>query len=162
MKKLCLFIAMSILLVGCSNNENTIDAVPLEEQIKSELEKNKLSAKKVIYYEIKDDLIYTVVLQQDGLQIAVLKNNNGDVEWLGGGNGVNMISVGGSDYFTLIRPNNQVPEIEEVKEVRVFGEPAKLEYYFDKVTDDFNREIKYWISIDEKEPAPSDIEFIVK
>ena len=162
MKKRCLFIAMGILLVGCSNNEIKIDAVPLEAQIKNELEENKLSAKKVIHYEIKDDFIYTVVLQQDGLQIAVLKNNKGEVEWLGGGDGVNTISVGGSEYFSFITANNQVPEIEEVKEVRVFGKPAKLQYYFDEVTEEFNREIKYWISIDEKEPAPSDFEFIVK
>ncbi len=162
MKKLLLFFVISIMLVGCSNNKQTTDASPLEEQIKNALEENNMSPNTVVYYDIKDDFIYTVVLEQDGLQIAVLKNNNGNIEWLGGGNGTNVISEGGSDYFTLITPNNQVPEIEEVNEVRVFGKPAKLQYYFERVTDDLNREVKYWISISKKEPAHSDFEFIVK
>ncbi|WP_144510589.1 hypothetical protein [Bacillus sp. FJAT-22090] len=171
MKKFLIFLTIFLCLFGCSNSDEAVQKkndmetkeLNLEEQIKKILKENQIDAKSIIYYEIKDAYIYTVsLLYNEGVELAILKSNSGELKWVGGGEGATIVSGEDSKVFSIIRPNNQVPDMNRVKEVKVFGRPAKLQVYYEEITNDFTSELKYWISIDEKQPSYTDIEFVTE
>lgn len=107
-----------------SENNNETENLSLEKQIKELMNENNFSYDKIIDYDIKDDFIYAVVLETNGaLKLALLKNNDDGVKWIAGDSGVTVLSDKGSPVVSIFNSDNN--DMAGVKEVKVFGKPAK-------------------------------------
>lgn len=136
-----------LLLLGCSKQ------ISLEEKIVKILESTGKDYEKVIDYDIRGEYIVVIYKSKSDEQINVgfIKSNNGDLEWEIGIGGPELTG-GGSFISVPLIVNIIIPEEQNVKEVKVFGENAK----FVRSPDD----IEYWISFTDKSPSSLDIEYI--
>lgn len=138
------------ILVGCS----FIDNATLEEKIIGVLKSSEgKDFEKVIDYDIKDEFIVVIYKSRnyEQLNIGFIKSNNGGLEWEIGIGGPELTG-GGSFISEPLNVNVIIPKEKAVKEVKVFGEVAKLVRYSD--------DIEYWISFTDKSPNSLDVEYI--
>ncbi|MGP4108853.1 hypothetical protein [Virgibacillus sp. L01] len=73
----------------------------------------------------------------------LIKNNSNGLEWVTSWLSIQTSSLGHKEkapIVTIIQP-----EDTDVKEVRVFGGPAKLTQTTIEFTEDFSKEIKFWV-----------------
>lgn len=131
---------------GQSSNDETskeMDNTPLEQQIEQVMKDNKLGFQTILDSDIKDNFIFVVVENANKhVNVAIIKNNNGKLEWVAGDDGATILQGKGSTFVSIFKSTDV--DMENVKEVKVFGEPAKLVSIF--IDGTYLREIKYWIA----------------
>lgn len=175
MRKFSLSLVVLIMLFinGCSDDEQIPEDVgtteeqnpisqrqSIENQIETLMSQNKFEYKTIIDYDVKGDYIFAVALEfNGGLELALLRNNAGKLEWIGGGGDVTALGDEDSPIAYIIRKEN---DMDDVKEVRVFGESAKSVIYYEQLSNDFTREVQYWIAYIDKLPNAGDIEYVRK
>lgn len=120
-----------------------MDNTPLEQQIEQVMKDNKFGFQTILDSDIKDNFIFAVVENTNKhVNVAIIKNNNGKLEWVAGDDGATILQGKGSTFVSIFKSTNV--DMENVKEVKVFGEPAKLVSIF--IDGTYLREIKYWIA----------------
>ncbi|MBP1947462.1 hypothetical protein [Virgibacillus litoralis] len=131
-----------------------------EEQIQEQMVRNGFLVEDIIDYEVKDNYIFVVGLSADRrLKEAILKNRNGQLEWIKGRGRATYFSAKGSPVMTLKTSTDS--NMEGVKQVKVFGEPAKQITYYKEITGDYPLQIKFWIAVTEEPPTgKNDIKYI--
>lgn len=152
-------------LVGCSNEQEEAETAKknksqenssFQEQLENLMDENDFKYEEIIDLDIIDDYIYSVTVNfNGGLDLAIIKNNNGTLKWIAGSGDATILQYEDSRYVYLIKPDDP-----EVKQVNVFDVPVKSVTYYHQQTESYTREIKYWIAYTEKEPAPSVVEYI--
>lgn len=166
MRKIILILSLFTFLVGCTNSQeektavedNNKENISLQEKIENVMTEKGLKYREIIDFDIVDDFIFSVSLNHNGgLDLSMIKYENGELEWIAGGNDATILGLdeSTSPFAYLIQPNES-----NVKQVNVFNEPAKKVVYFDGKTDDYTREINYWIAYTEKDPSSAVVEYI--
>ncbi|WHX28050.1 hypothetical protein QNH47_09435 [Virgibacillus halodenitrificans] len=164
MMKIMTSLWLFTLLVACSFDredkaiKETSDqqSVTLQQQIENVMQENNYVYDEIIDLDIIDDFIYTVSLNHNGgLDLAIMKYEDSKLKWVVGDVSATILNKKDSRYMYMIQPDDS-----DVTQVNVFGKPAKAVTYYDVKTEDFTRKIKYWIAYTEKEPTPSDVEYL--
>ncbi|SEQ88726.1 hypothetical protein SAMN05216232_3575 [Virgibacillus subterraneus] len=173
MKKLLLSLSVVFVLFGCTTDENndnegsenaTQENQSLEEQIKNIVKENSYNPKDIVDYDLKGNYIYVYSYStRNGLTSMLIKNNSNGLEWVTSWVSIQTSSLGHkgtAPIVTIIQP-----EDTDVKDVRVFGKPAKLTQTTIEFTEDFSQEVKFWVYYsDNKEEVldgfDEDIEYI--
>ncbi|MFZ3579233.1 hypothetical protein [Virgibacillus sp. DJP39] len=180
MKKVCMVLVLSFILLGCSNDkEATVtESLSLEEQITNVMSENKLSNKEIIDYDIKGNFVYAIFKNKHksgnshNPDLVILKNNNGKLEWVAGPDdrtkSIGLQDAGamifGSDVgpsVTILMPDEDARDTK-IKEVKVLGESAKAVTYIKEITEGFSKQYMYWIAYTDDEPTDEDFEFITE
>ncbi|WP_042147975.1 hypothetical protein [Paucisalibacillus sp. EB02] len=146
------YIAFSLiflgLLFGCSRE------ISLEDEIEKILESSEgKDYERVIDYDIKGEFIVVIYKSKSNEQLNVgfIRSNNSELDWETGMGGPEL--AGGYSFISYpLIVNIIIPEEQNIKEVKVFGETAK----FVRFSDD----IEYWISFTEKTPSSLDVEYL--
>lgn len=180
MNKLLLSVAVLLLLFGCASNEsesdkniddkedevdeiNDVDSkenTSLEKKIQELMVKNDFLIEDIMNYEIKNDYIF-VIAQSTNKKIkeAIIKNNNGQLEWIKGMGRATFFSAQESPVITVKASTDS--GMEGVTQMKVFGEPAKKVTYYKEFTDDYTQEVTFWVAVTEDPPTGrNDIEYI--
>ncbi|WP_430790113.1 hypothetical protein VBD025_05620 [Virgibacillus flavescens] len=144
MKKLLLSIAVLFLLFGCTTKElegdkntddkenevsktNDVDSkgsASLEKQIQELMVQNDFLIEDIMDYEIKGEYIFVVALNSSKrIKEAIIKNNNGQLEWIKGMGRASFFSAQESPVITVKVSTDS--NMEGVTQMNVFGEPAK-------------------------------------
>ncbi|MYL56785.1 hypothetical protein GLW20_04645 [Virgibacillus halodenitrificans] len=164
MMKIMTFLWLFTFLVGCSfaqeekaaKEASDQQSVTLQQQIGNLMQENNYVYDEIIDLDIIDNFIYSVSLNQNGgLDLAIMKYEDSKLNWVVGGVSATILNKKDSRYMYIIQPDDS-----GVTQVNVFGKPAKAVTYYDVKTEDFTREIKYWIAYTEEEPTPSDVEYV--
>lgn len=167
MRKLTSLMFVLLFLTSCVNEgteepkENPDqESETLQADIENLMSENDLKYESIIDFDIIDDFIFSVSLNTNGgLDLSMIKYESGKLEWIDGGDGATIL---GADENTPPFAYIIQPEESNVKQVNVFDEPAKAVTYYDEKTEDFTREVKYWIAYTEKEPYPGEVEYITE
>lgn len=151
-------LAFSLILVGCSsdddkninsNKANDTSTISLEDQILRELNDNSENDEHVIDYDIKGDYIFVISTHKlHGLKISILKKEGNEVNWVIGERDVTSLTAEGAPVATVLTEVQL--GLENAKDIRVFGEPVKSVEYQLEITDDYSKNIKYWVVYTDK------------
>lgn len=160
MQKLLLSVTVLLFLFSCSNeksndhtknesvvsegvDENASETLSFEEQIQKVIKANSYNPEDIVDYDLKQDYIYVFLYNPtNGLSPAILKNEKDKLVWIKSWDAIqtSSLSAGDAPIVTIVQP-----EDADVKDVKIFGKSARMTKFTIEITEDFSKEVKYWV-----------------
>ncbi|WP_430787163.1 hypothetical protein VBD025_15720 [Virgibacillus flavescens] len=105
------------------------------------------------------DLTYFCSGSNSSIKKTIIKNNNGQLEWIQGIGRASFFSAQESPVITVKVSTDS--GMEGVTQMNVFGEPTKKVTYYKEFNDNYTQEVTFWVAVTEDPPSGrNDIEYI--